>query len=388
VRVYRLKLNGKQEKDMKKKLFKAIAILAIMMLALSGCADKNIAQEPKEPKTNTEAKNDTDAEKEPAANAEDDKAAGILTNLLSSANEVTVSDTEVTFLDDSGREPISIKKNPQKVAVLYGSHACLWVEAGGEVKIGIGGEGAIELYNEQIGRNILEEEGVVTVATSSSGKTWDVEKILAEQPDLIICSTAMSGYATISGPAEAAGIPVIALTYSGVGDYLKWSKVFSNINNKPELFDEVAMNVAKDVANTLAKAPTENNPRVLSILPQTEGAKANLAASDMGVIIEELNGINVASALSTDSKATRVDIDIETIFAQNPEIIMIQSIASEEEARANMDALFGDSPVWASLNAVKNDKVYYMPKNLFHNRPNRQYNEAYKMMAEILYHGL
>lgn len=360
---------------MRKNLFKVITILALMALVLSGCADKNAAQEPKEPETNNI----------PAAPAEDDKAAGILADLLSAANEVIVSDNEVTFLDDSGREPISIKKNPQKVAVLYGSHACLWVEAGGEVKIGIGGAGAIELYNEQIGRNILEEEGVVTVATSSSGKNWDVEKILAEQPDLIICSTAMSGYSTISGPAEAAGIPVVALTYSGVGDYLKWSKIFSNINSKPELFEEVALNVAKDVANTLAQAPTENNPRVLSILPQTDGAKANLDASDMGVIIKELNGINVASSLSTDSKATRADIDIEAIFAQNPEIILIQSIASEEEARANMEALFGDSPVWASLDAVKNDKVYYMPKNLFHNRPNHQYNESYLMMAKILY---
>lgn len=374
---------------MKKNLFKAIAMLTLMALVLSGCADKDTNQKPDGPDTNTEVNNGADAEKpadeEPAAPAADDKAAGILADLLSAANEVTVSDTDVTFLDDSGREPISIKKNPQKVAVLYGSHACLWVEAGGEVKIGIGGAGAIELYNEQIGRNILEEEGVVTVATSSSGKNWDVEKILAEQPDLIICSTAMSGYSTISGPAEAAGIPVVALTYSGVGDYLKWSKVFANINDKPELFEEVALNVAKDVADTLAKAPTENNPRVLSILPQSDGAKANLAASDMGVIIEELNGINVASALSTDSKATRVDIDIETIFAENPEIILIQSIASEEEARASIEALFGDSPVWASLDAVKNDKVYYMPKHLFHNRPNHQYNESYLMMAKILY---
>ena len=108
----------------------------------------------------------------------------------------------------------------------------------------------------------------------------------------------------------------------------------------------------------------------------------------MGVIIEELNGINVASALSSDSSATRVDIDIETIFAENPEIILIQCLSSEEEARKNMEALFGDSPVWASLDAVKNDKVYYMPKNLFHNRPNHQYGESYIMMAEILYPDL
>lgn len=383
---------------MKKNLFKAMTILTLMLLALSGCADNGTKEGAQETETATEIKTEAESEKEPAASAEsekepavsaeNDKVESILAELLSAADEVNVSDDEVTFLDDSGREAISIKKNPQKVAVLYGSHACLWVEAGGKVQIGIGGASAIELYKEQIGRNILEDEGVITVATSSSGKNWDVETILAEQPDLIICSTAMSGYSTISGPAEAAGIPVIALTYSGVGDYLKWSKVFSNINNKPELFDEIAMAVAEDVAEILAKAPTENNPRVLSLLPQTDGIKANLKASDMGVLIDELNGINVASALSTDSEATRVDIDIETIFAENPEIILIQCLSSEEEARTNMETLFGDSPVWESLDAVKNDKVYYMPKNLFHNRPNQQYGEAYREMAKILYPDL
>jgi iron complex transport system substrate-binding protein len=372
---------------MRKNLFKFITILTLMSLVLSGCADNKTKETSQEAEINKEITTG-ESKEESNDSIKDDEVESIMAELLSSANEVTISDTEVTFLDDSGREEISIKKNPQKVAVLYGSHACLWIEAGGEVKIGIGGASAVELYEEQIGRNILEDEGVVTVATSSSGKSWDVETILTEQPDLIICSTAMSGYSTISGPAEAADIPVIALTYSGVGDYLKWSKVFSNINSKPELFDEIAMVVAEDVAKTLAKAPTENNPRVLSLLPQSDVVKANLSASDMGVIIDELNGINIASALSTDIEATRVDIDIETIFAENPEIILIQCLSSEEEARSNIEALFGDSPVWASLDAVKNDKVYYMPKSLFHNRPNRSYGESYKMMAEILYPDL
>lgn len=321
----------------------------------------------------------------PEDEAIEDPVQEILEALLSGANSVVISDTHVTFKDDSGREDISILRNPQKVAVLYGSHACLYTEAGGFVSVGIGGSGAEALYMEQLGRNILEDEGVVTVATTGSAKNWDIEAILAEKPDLIICSTAMSGYATISGPAEAVGIPVIAMTYSGISDYLKYFKVFNALNQESDLWDSIAMETAQEVAMILSKAPVDNNPRVLSILPQSKGATANLSASDMGAIIKELNGINVADALNSDSSLVRIDISIEDIFAANPDMIFIQSIGSQGEAEALMEELFGDNPVWESLEAVKNNKVYYMPKLLFHNRPNRQYNASYRMMAEYLY---
>jgi len=305
--------------------------------------------------------------------------------LMKAADEVVVMENEVKFKDDSGREAITIKKNPKKVAVLYGSHACLYTEAGGKVSVGIGGAGAVTLYKEQIGRNILEDEGVVTIATSSSGKNWNIENILAQQPDLIICSTAMNGYSTIAAPAEAANIPVIALTYSGAGDYFKWSRVFSNINSKPELWDCVAAVTADEIANIILKAPNENNPRVLSLLPQVKGIEANFSGSDMGVIIKQLKGINVADKLSSDSSVVRVAINLEEIYAAKPEMIFIQCIGSEEEARASLESITKGNPVWENIEAVKNGKVYYMPKELFHNRPNRQYNESYRMLAELLY---
>ena len=40
------------------------------------------------------------------------------------------------------------------------------------------------------------------------------------RPDVV--STGMKGYSTISGPAAAAGIPVIGINYDAVQDYLKW----------------------------------------------------------------------------------------------------------------------------------------------------------------------
>ena len=81
-----------------------------------------------------------------------------------------------------------------------------------------------------IGRDITQDDGVTVVATSSSGKKWDVESIIALRPDLIICSTGLSGYSTIESPADAAGIPSIAVEYNDFSDYLKLRPNYIYIN--------------------------------------------------------------------------------------------------------------------------------------------------------------
>lgn len=376
-----------------KKIFRNLFILLSLVLVFTSCGNQD-AETPEETAKETEVVEEkeqkTEEEKEEEKPEEkeknEDEAEEILKELLVKTEEFEVTEDSVIFADDSDRgEKVEIKKNPERVAVLYGSFAPLWIENGGEVAIGVGGKSAVETYKEQIGRDITEDEDMVVVAESSSGKSWDIEKILAEEPDLIICSTQMNGYATISGPAKAANIPVIAMSYNGVEDYLKWSKIFSTINGQEELFETGALEVAKDIANIISKIPDENNPEVLSIFPNEKGPKANLANSNMGAIIEDLKAINVADNFPGEVSADRVDINIEDIYAANPEYILIQIFKSEEYSRDNIENAFGDDPIWAELEAVKNGEVYYMPKNLYHLRPNERYNDAYLMMAELLY---
>ena len=176
-----------------------------------------------------------------AENANSDRAAAIRAKFLEKADEVVVTDTSVIFTDAVSETPLEITKNPGKTAVLYGRFVTLWYEAGGKADGVIGGSSSIELYELYIGRDVTQDEGVTVLAESSAGKNWNTENIIAFQPDLIVCSTAMSGYKTISAPAQAAGIPVVAMSYNDFSDYLKWFKVFCNLNGQPELWDTVAM---------------------------------------------------------------------------------------------------------------------------------------------------
>ena len=226
---------------------------------------------------------------------------------------------------------------------------------------------------------------MTVVATSSSGKKWDVESIIALRPDLIICSTAMSGYSTIESPANAAGIPLIAVEYNDFSDYLKWFKVFCNLTGHEELWDTVALKALDEVVNVLINCPTQNTPSVFSMFSGSESLQANTSSTVVGGMINAMNAKNIVDSWGDTSGAERLDINLETVYAADPDIIVIQCHAGAEAAQEQVETLYGDNPVWNSLRAVKEGRVYYLEKTLFHNKPNSRFAEAYSRLEAILY---
>lgn len=306
---------------------------------------------------------------------------------LKKADAVIVNEDSVTFTDASGdgNTEVTIKKNPASVINLYASLTTLWYEAGGSVIGCIGGSASTSLYNEYIGRDITADEGMTVVASSSSGKKWDVEAIIAREPELIICSTAMSGYSTIEGPAAAAGIPLIAVEYNDFSDYLKWFKVFCNLTGKTELWDSVAMKALDEVVSVLSSCPIENTPSVFSMFASADSLQANTSRTVVGGMICAMNAENIVDNRENAAEAERIDINLETVFAADPHIILVQCHAEADAAKELVQTLYGSNPVWQSLTAVKEGRVYYLEKSLFHNKPNSRFADAYQAMAEYLY---
>ncbi|MBQ8495563.1 MAG: ABC transporter substrate-binding protein, partial [Clostridia bacterium] len=319
--------------------------------------------------------------------ADNSEKAALRDEFLEKANTVVVNEDSVTFTDasDDGTTEVTIAKNPGKTVNLYASFTTLWYEAGGSVIGCLGGDSAISLYNDYIGRDITQDDGVTTVATSASGKKWDVETILSLQPDLIICSTAMSGYSTIEAPAAAANIPLIAVDYNDFSDYLKWFKVFCNLTGHPELWDSVAMKALDEVVTVLAGCPTENTPTVFSMFSGSDNLQANTSGTVVGGMISAMNAKNIVDSWGDTTGAERLDINLETVYASDPDIIIVQCHAGVDTAKAMVAEAYGDNKVWNELRAVKEGRVFYLEKNLFHNKPNSRFAEAYTTLADILY---
>ena len=317
---------------------------------------------------------------------DDTKKATLRDEFLAKADNVYVSEDTVTFTDASGEgTAITVKKHPEATVSLYASLTTLWYEAGGSVIGCIGGDAAVELYTDYIGRDITKDNGMTVVAISAVGKKWDVETILAMQPELIICSTAMGGYSTIKAPAEAAGIPLVAVEYNDFADYLKWFKVFCNLTGKPELWDSVAMKALDEVTAVLAGCPVENAPRVLCMFSGVNSLQANTSDTVIGGMISAMNAGNIVDAWGYNGTAERIEISLETVYAADPDIILVQCHAGVDAARAQVERIYGNNPVWQGLTAVKEGRVFYLDKMLFHNKPNSRFAEAYSTLAQILY---
>lgn len=389
-----------EEKQMKK-IFAMLLCICLLVGVLSACTTKepNTPDNSKPSSTednSTTSSSDSASESDgsntaaPSDDNDDEKNAlkeSLKAGFLKAANEVTVNEDSVTFKDATSVDgsTITIKKTPGKVVNLYASFTTLWYEAGGKAIGCIGGDSSKVLYNEYIGRDITTDEGMTIVAASSSGKKWDTEKIIALNPELIICSTAMSGYSTIQSPAKAAGIPVIAVSYDDFSDYLKWFKVFCNLSGHPELWESVAVKALDDVIDVLCEIPNGNAPRVFSMFANASKLEANTSSTVVGGMVTAMKAVNIVDDWQNTDGAERLTINLETVFAADPDIIIVQCHAGADAAKEQVEQTYGSNPVWQSLKAVKDGKVFYLEKTLFHNKPNSRFAEAYQKLAEILY---
>ncbi len=362
-------------------------LTTVLVLSISGCAATSGNEEVEKEVVKEVQSNEDSKKEEKKEEAVIDPTQDIKDHFLEKANEVEVTDTHVVFKDASEREVLSIEKGPKKVAILYSSYTNLWYETGGTAQGIIGGKSSSVSYIDNIGRDISEDENMTILATSASGKKWDVETIIAFEPDLIIVSTAMSGFKTISDPAEVAGIPVIAVDYNSFSDYLKWSKVFSSINGNEDKFEEVAINTLNEVADIVVKTEGLESPKVAPIMFYSESSiKLLLPGTSFGEILKDLGAENIGSVFDNPDSNTRIPFNLEQLLTADPNYILVYGKSGAvEDVQNGIEAAYADTGVWENLPAVKNGNTHYLDKYLYHYKANKNYALAYKIVAEIIY---
>ena len=282
-----------------------------------------------------------------------------------------------TFTDDLGRE-VTLEAAPRRVAALTGSYADIWCTAGGRDTLVASASDAWTDFDLGLGEEVANIGGAMGVS---------VEELLAAAPDLVLASTNIPSNQEMLPALEAAGVDVAFFSVDTFEDYLRMLEICTGLTGSPEAYQTYGEAVAEEIEAARARAAAaleEQGPeKVLYIRAAASVVKPKGSSGTvLGEMLADLGCINIAD----QDQSLLEDLSMEAILAADPDkILIVLQGADPEPAKAQLEGEVLSNPAWQQLTAVREGRVYYMDKNLYHLKPNARWGEAYDHLVEILY---
>ncbi|MBQ2827020.1 MAG: ABC transporter substrate-binding protein [Clostridia bacterium] len=293
----------------------------------------------------------------------------------SPAKQYQADDQYYYQFTDSTEKTVKLKSKPEKVAILFSSYAQMWTDAGGKISVTVG---------DSIKRGFADEDTVI-VDTGSGHTTINTELLVASEVDLVIGTADYGIQSEVCGFIDSLGIPSALFKVDSFGDYLEVFKIFTDICGTPMRYEQLGTDI-KHKIDSLLKTASENpdlfdrNMLFIRAGSSARSTKAKKAEDHFAcAMLEELGMHNIA-----DSAPLLYDsLSLEEIIKSDPEYIFISVMGDEEATKSYVDSLF-EKDGWSELHAVKEGKVVFLPKELFHYKPNSLWADAYEYLIKII----
>ena len=277
------------------------------------------------------------------------------------------------FTDSTGKE-FALSEKPQRVAVLFSSFAELWQLAGGEVAVTVG---------ESVERGFVEES--TPLVDDDAGKKIDLERLLVEEPDLVICSGDIAAQAETAETLNGLDIPAAQFIVESFSDYLNVLQTFTLITGDTEAYETYGEAQKAEIDEILA----ENQFAGVDILFIRAGSSARSVKAKTSKdhfaaeMLKELGTRNIADDSLIADAVVSDTLSIEYILEENPDYIFFTAMGDEAASQSFVSEMLKED-AWSGLTAVENGNFSYLPKELFHFKPNGRWAEAYEMLADLL----
>ncbi len=279
--------------------------------------------------------------------------------------------------DSTGRE-VTIPEHPKRVVLLNASHLDLYYYAGGGDTIV--GKPTSEALSDEVkeGTKNAKEVGVI--------HNPSVETILNLQPDLVI-GINVPFHQQLIPTLEKANIPVLIQSLDSYDDVIKTLAFYGELTGKEDVatkkIDEIKAGYDKAIARTEGKT----SPRTLMIWGTMDSFSMATSKSFAGNLLHVLKGNNIADNIDSAAKDESgfVPLGMEYIATQDPEVIFVVTHGDVNAVKENMDKTLGQSPLWSEISAVKNNRVYVLPYQLFAVNPGTRIDDALNILADDLY---
>ena len=164
-------------------------------------------------------------------------------------------------------------------------------------------------------------------------------------------------------------------------------KFLGQVYGRPEQADKIIKKYEADIQK-VEKDASQYVPAKIAILRATgKAVTAETPKSICASMAERLKMNNVLLShkeINLDTKT--VPYSLEQLSADDPEIIFVVTMGKAEEINKKMDEQMRDNPAWANIQAVKNNRVYFLPSDLFLMNPGVNTPKAMNQLLDLAYH--
>ena len=284
----------------------------------------------------------------------------------------TTADSNVflTITDDAGRKVV-LKNKPERVVSLSPSFL-----------------GMIEAVDGKVIGRATSKVGTIPESMKDAqevGFTYniDVERVVALKPD---CVLALKGqHDKFISLLESNNIPVIEIdvrTYKEVQNALK---LIGKIYGAQQKGEQAAEKLDNEISKISEKIPKDEK-KIVILHASAKNVTVELDGTIAGSAAKLLGFKNVAAGstpLSGDPDKT--PYSLEELVKNNPDLIFITSMGTDAAIENRLRSDVQSNPAWNSLQAVRENKIIFLPEQLFLINPGLQYPKAVEYMAKTVY---
>ncbi|MDE6182447.1 MAG: ABC transporter substrate-binding protein [Eubacteriales bacterium] len=261
-----------------------------------------------------------------------------------------------------------------------------------EKKISVASVAISQVLNEMnvdvVGRPTTKlelPEKYISVAEIGSSFSPDFEKVLAVGTELLIGDAIFKE--KIEESATQYGIETFYVDTSTYSNFITSIEELGKKIGKEEEATKLLERLTEPLNNI---NQIDKDLKVAIIMGSTESNMLATEKTYIGSLVEVLGVKNIATEIINDGNnplevdsSGYVNLNVEQLLKNQPDIILAFAHGNIEESKKIFDQLFTENPVWANLDAVKNNKVHYLDSSIFGTSANIFIDKALIELGEI-----
>ena len=211
----------------------------------------------------------------------------------------------------------------------------------------------------------------------------DTERLLACAPDLVVINKGMNE--KLLPVLEENKIPALVVEMKTYDDVKRSLLMFATLSGNVDAAENLIQRMDGEIQSVVGSVP-KKKLRVAILHSTAQGLSVQLDGSIAGSIVKMFGWENVAAGMTPlEKNPDAAPYSMETLAAQNPEIIFVTSMGDADEIKSNMIQAIAENAAWQAIGAVKDNRLYFLPQNLFLLSPGLRYPDAVRKMAELIY---